>query len=214
MIMSISRSDRGRSLSKNFVAGEFACKCGSCEKTLVDELLVQRLQQLRDWFDKPVSITSGYRCSSHNEASGGTGRSLHMEGKAADIVIKDVAPLQVARAAEEMGVLGIGLYDDFVHIDTRTHKSFWYGHGQQSRSTFLPVEDPVFSVSLRNLRRNCQGEDVRSLQAHLTGLGFHVDADGVYGQQTEKAVKQFQRTCSLTPDGVVGIETRKHMLGI
>lgn len=214
MILSIARREKGHTLSENFIAGEFACRCGKCEQILVDEMLVQRLQRLRDRFGKPIHITSGYRCLAHNKASGGSVKSLHMEGRAADVVIEGVEPLQVARAAEEMGVPGIGLYDDFVHIDTRAQKAFWYGYGQQSRSTFLPVEDPVFSISLRLLRRNCQGEDVRSLQAYLTGSGFAVDPDGVFGMRTENAVRQYQRSCGMTADGIVGIETRKRMLGI
>ena len=41
--------------------------------------------------------------------------------------------VEIAKYAESIGVLGIGLYETdkdghFVHIDTRTKKSFWYGH--------------------------------------------------------------------------------------
>ena len=36
---------------------------------------------------------------------------------------------------------GIGLYDTFVHIDTRESKSFWYGHGQERRTTFGGVPE-------------------------------------------------------------------------
>ncbi|CAB4924515.1 unannotated protein [freshwater metagenome] len=43
---------------------------------------------------------------------------------------------------------------------------------------------------------------VRRLQAALG-----IDADGVFGPGTESAVKEFQRTHSLTPDGVVGPAT-------
>ena len=64
-----------------------------------------------------------------------------MKGQAADIVVKDIAPAEVAKYAESIGVKGIGLYETptdgyFVHIDTRTTKSFWYGQKQASRSTF------------------------------------------------------------------------------
>ena len=55
---------------------------------------------------------------------------------AADIVVKGVKPLEVARYTESIGIKGIGLYSSFVHVDTRTRKSFWYGHKQEYRATF------------------------------------------------------------------------------
>jgi len=62
---------------------------------------------------------------------------------AADIVIDGVNPLEVAKYAESIGVKGIGHYDDFVHIDTRTTKSFWYGHLQSYRATFGGAPAPA-----------------------------------------------------------------------
>ena len=47
-----------------------------------------------------------------------------------------IAPSELAKCAESIGVLGIGLYSDFVHVDTRKAKFFWYGHEQSPRSTF------------------------------------------------------------------------------
>jgi uncharacterized protein YcbK (DUF882 family) len=46
--------------------------------------------------------------------------------------VTGVKPAQVAEYAEQIGILGIGLYETdndghFVHIDTRDTKSFWYG---------------------------------------------------------------------------------------
>lgn len=132
-------------LSKNFNAREFRCglgrPCSSCTTTLVDELLVVYLQKIRDYFGTEVEITSGYRCTSYNKRIGGATRSYHSRGMACDIVVRGVAPRRVAAYAEYIGVKGIGLYETakdgyFVHIDTRTAKSFWYGQGQAYRSTF------------------------------------------------------------------------------
>jgi peptidoglycan hydrolase-like protein with peptidoglycan-binding domain len=52
--------------------------------------------------------------------------------------------------------------------------------------------------------RHKRGGSVRSLQ-HALGL----PADGVFGPQTEAAVKRFQSSHGLTPDGVVGPMTRR-----
>lgn len=129
-------------LSTNFKSTEFDChgsKC--CSSTLIDEKLVEYLQKIRDHFGKPVNISSGYRCATHNKSVGGVTGSRHMKGQAADIYIDGVAPAEIAKYSESIGVLGIGLYETnadghFVHIDTRTYKSFWYGQAQSKRTTF------------------------------------------------------------------------------
>ncbi len=125
-------------LTKHFNISEFHCKgtACNCKETLHDPALSNFLQQIRDHFGKPIHITSGYRCAKHNAAVGGASGSRHTKGQAADFYIDDVEPVEIAAFAEQIGVLGIGLYDNFVHIDTRSRKSFWYGNKQEKRETF------------------------------------------------------------------------------
>lgn len=124
-------------LSANFTSDEFDCNGkGCCSETLVDAKLVEYLQKIRDHFGVAVTINSGYRCEKHNAAVGGASKSKHKYGQAADIVVKGVAPLKVAQYAESLGILGIGQYPNFVHIDTRTTKFYWYGSNEEARSTF------------------------------------------------------------------------------
>ena len=124
-------------LSNNFTSDEFDCQGkGCCSETLVDAKLVEYLQKIRDHFGVAVTINSGYRCEKHNAAVGGASKSKHKYGQAADIVVKGVAPLKVAQYAESLGILGIGQYPNFVHIDTRTTKFYWYGSNEEARSTF------------------------------------------------------------------------------
>ena len=53
-----------------------------------------------------------------------------------------------------------------------------------------------------------QGDDVVELQQRLLALGFSPDrVDGVFGANTEKAVRRFQCGVGLGVDGVVGPET-------
>lgn len=138
------QENRRVQLSKNFNSYEFRCGIGrscSCSTILIDDKLVEYLQKIRDHFGKPVNITSAYRCASYNKSIGGATGSYHAKGMAADITVDGVAPREVAKYAESIGVLGIGLYETskdgyFVHIDTRTTKSFWYGQAQAYRSTF------------------------------------------------------------------------------
>jgi uncharacterized protein YcbK (DUF882 family) len=129
-------------LSNNFKSTEFDCHGkGCCSSTLIDEQLVEYLQNIRDHFGKAVTVSSAYRCETHNKNVGGATGSRHMKGQAADIYINGVKPAEIAKYAESIGILGIGLYETdkdghFVHIDTRTTKSFWYGQAQSPRSTF------------------------------------------------------------------------------
>jgi hypothetical protein len=129
-------------LSDNFYVSEFACHgSGCCGIVKIDESLVSYVQKIRDHFGKPVTVNSGYRCSTHNANIGGANGSRHTKGQAADIAVKDVAPAEVAKYAERIGVKGIGLYETakdgyFVHVDTRKSKSFWYGQAQAYRETF------------------------------------------------------------------------------
>ena len=52
--------DGEKRLSANFRVREFACKDGSNTIFVCDEL-VQLLQNIRDHFNRPVTITSAYR---------------------------------------------------------------------------------------------------------------------------------------------------------
>ena len=53
-----------------------------------------------------------------------------------------------------------------------------------------------------------RGEDVRVLQGRLNVLGFDPGReDGIFGEQTARAVQEFQRNVGLPPDGIVGATT-------
>lgn len=105
-------------LSNNFSSTEFDCNCNNCTTTLIDLDLVALLQKLRDKAQKTIKLNCGYRCPAHNKAVGGASNSQHLYGIAADIVIKDLSPNQVADIAEPM-FNGLGRYDTFTHVDNR-----------------------------------------------------------------------------------------------
>lgn len=79
---------------KYFKKDEFTCKCG-CKLNNIDINLVKVLDEIRMHFNKPVIITSGSRCESHNKVVGGIKNSKHLYGKAADIVINGVSTTDV-----------------------------------------------------------------------------------------------------------------------
>lgn len=225
MVHTYTKKDASKRLSKNFTVGEFLCRCG-CGRALVDDVLVKRLQQIRDHFGEEVIITGPYRCEKRNKAVGGTAGSLHTKGMAADIVVTGMMPAEVAKYAENIGVKGIGLYegkdDDFVHIDTRGNKSFWYGHAQEPRATFGGAPKQTFTVELSVLQRGCKGDEVRALQTQLKGYGYTLGnfgsnkdgVDGDYGPATENAVMCYQEDNDLIVNGIADSVTRKDMLGL
>ncbi len=64
------------------------------------------------------------------------------------------------------------------------------------------------------LKKGSRGAAVQELQKKLTSLGYDTKgADGVFGANTEQAVRQFQAAHSLVADGVVGPATRKALEG-
>lgn len=115
---------------KHFKRSEFKCKCGKCGGFPVEpaEELVELLENIRNHFGVPVTITSGVRCKTHNANVGGASSSQHLKGTAADIKVKGVAPEKVAAYAETLlKAGGIGRYATFTHVDVRTTKSRWNG---------------------------------------------------------------------------------------
>lgn len=75
---------------KHFKVSEFACKCGCGFKNINLEL-VKVLENIRSHFgDKPLIITSGCRCATHNKRVGGVQGSRHVTAKAADFYIQGV----------------------------------------------------------------------------------------------------------------------------
>lgn len=95
-------------LSKNFTAAEFEYSETAQKLGLTNvlppaaainaaRLCENVLQKVRDFYGKPVKITSGYRGSALNKAVGGKKTSQHNTGEAADIQVEGVPEIQVFR---------------------------------------------------------------------------------------------------------------------
>lgn len=59
-----------------------------CEVARIEELVAGVLDPLRDWYGRPIYVTSGYRSPALNRAVGGSASSQHLRGEAADITAK------------------------------------------------------------------------------------------------------------------------------
>lgn len=110
-----------------FTRSEFACKCG-CGFNTIDYEVVSACHAIREFFDRPVTITSGCRCKPHNKAVGGSDASQHLLGRAVDIVVEGVDARVVQNLVDEqLRMPGMGCYEDFTHIDSRNGKARWDG---------------------------------------------------------------------------------------
>lgn len=214
--MAIKSYKKGSStkLSENFRVYEFDCNgAGCCSQTKIDENLVEILQKIRDHFGAPVIIGSGYRCPTHNaNVANAASNSYHKYGQAADIDVEGVEPAEVAKYAESIGVLGIGLYEradcgsDFVHVDTRTSKSFWYGHAGVRRSTFggaaAPSSKPAAST------KYTLAQFVKDVQK-ATGAAV----DGVAGPETIGKTVTLSAKKNAKHAAVLAVQKRLAVLG-
>ena len=71
-------------------------KAGSGEIKNLGDLCYEVLEPVRAKFDKPVTITSGYRSPELSEAIGSKATSQHCSGEAVDFEIAGISNLQVA----------------------------------------------------------------------------------------------------------------------
>lgn len=83
---------------------------------------------------------------------------------------------------------------------------------------FIDVDStavPVFSYASKEdafgyyeLENDDESTYVYNLQVCLKAKGYDIDVDGIFGDETEAAVKKFQNAKALTADGIVGENTK------
>ena len=102
-----------------FVVSETAARRGIANEPtpeVIDNLrlLCQRvLEPLRASLARPVVITSGYRSLALNRAVGGSTRSHHIQGRAADLIVPGFTPLAVCQRAEQLQLPCVQIIHEF-----------------------------------------------------------------------------------------------------
>jgi len=87
-------------------------------------------QIIRDYFNVPMKVTSSYRTVKHELSKNRSGKGYHTLKKASDYVFLDDDTLykyhkeilergNLYKKLRQAGINGIGLYDNFLHIDSR-----------------------------------------------------------------------------------------------
>ncbi|QDP52204.1 MAG: putative peptidase M15 [Prokaryotic dsDNA virus sp.] len=111
-------------ITKNFTTNEMMCHCG-CGKSEMDNDFMKMLQAIRDEMQRPLKISSGFRCEYHNNKISSTGKNgPHTKAKAVDILISGADAMRLFAIAQKYGVSGIGMNQRgehskrFVHIDS------------------------------------------------------------------------------------------------
>ena len=113
-------------VAKYFNLSEFTCPC--CNLVMLHPKLLGKLVELRNIMERPVYITSGYRCFEYNQKVGGVKNSYHRIGLAADIKVRDISLIELLEICENIDFTGIGFYEkkNFLHLDVRpTKRSRW-----------------------------------------------------------------------------------------
>lgn len=107
---------------KYFKRQEFACPCPRCGGFPVEpkQLLVEKCDEVRGHFGKPMTISSGVRCQAHNdELSGSVPNSRHVQGKAVDFAVSGVSGSQAKAYVDTLPGIRYSyiISGNWVHMD-------------------------------------------------------------------------------------------------
>lgn len=128
-----NKSDKKEYLSKWFITKEFQCQCQykTCVEQKISKLLIDKLDALREEIKHPISITSAFRCSQHQEDLRKKGvntvvakKSQHELGNAVDLRCSSLLLFDLLKICERyFNSIGIGI--NFLHVDLRPEYRRW-----------------------------------------------------------------------------------------
>ena len=118
-----NREKFGGVIMKYFKESEFECKCG-CGANNMQEEMLRRLGNARQFTNTPFSLNSACRCEKHNKAAGSKPTSSHVTGWAVDIKARDsVSRYKILGGLMKAGFNRIGIADTFIRADCDPKKS-------------------------------------------------------------------------------------------
>lgn len=204
MIKKYESGDKSQ-LSPHFNVQEFRCKCGKEHEILIAEELVDKLEKLYSALNcSKIIVTSGYRCTAHDKAVGGSGTGQHTKGNAADICCygQDGQPISsktVCCKAQDIGFGGIANITaeyKYTHVDVRTG-SKWYGDETKGNSTVTSDFYSYFGI-LKDKEPLMKGIDVSVHNGNIdwrkvknAGIQFAVLIAG-YGRELSQKDTRFE----------------------
>jgi peptidase M15-like protein len=106
-------------MTPHFTVAEMACRCG-CGR-LPSLPFVQRLEELRVAFNRPMPVTSGARCPAYNATVSLTGEDGPHTKDAVDVAVSRRDAYDLMVLAPQFGFTGIGFKQHggkrYVHLD-------------------------------------------------------------------------------------------------
>lgn len=104
---------------------------------------------------------------------------------------------------------GANPHDKHVHISVKSSKNFYDLTSKWNIDANSVISDPLHPEVTDHplLKRGSRAGAVRELQTLLNRHGSRLEVDGRFGEDTEGAVKAFQRAKGLFDDGIVGAKT-------
>lgn len=127
-------------ITPNFTYREIACNDTDNSLILNDDIIAHtnRLQEFRTWYNRPMTVNSWYRTPAWNTQCGGASTSRHLTATATDIALPSEFYTYTDTRKEEFisncrnkwhelcgGAGGFGIYNTFMHFDSRETKSDW-----------------------------------------------------------------------------------------
>jgi hypothetical protein len=170
--------------------------------------IAPRLLKIAEWFHRNVEPLKKEQCSGYNfrKINGSNDFSNHASGTAIDLnslkhplgepgTVPRNKRAAISAKARELGLLWGGDFDgrvDEMHFEVLRRSN---GHGKPT------------------IKRGSQGPAVREAQTILNRKQqAHLVVDGIFGQLTDRAVRDFQRRNRLVVDGIVGAKAWGRLL--
>lgn len=108
---------------KYFKRSEFKCQCGGkyCNGYPVEMQgkVVKAADKVRAHFGKPVTVSSGIRCTKHNAEVGGVSNSRHLQGKAIDLNVSGFSAAMVLAYVQSLPEIrySYAINSNYIHMD-------------------------------------------------------------------------------------------------
>lgn len=99
--------------------------------------LATELEKVREILQKPITITSGYRCLDLNRKLGSKDTSSHVVGCAADFVVSGYSVKEVVQIIKDSYIRpdqAIAEYDEWIHFSISKHS------GEEPREMYLTID--------------------------------------------------------------------------
>ncbi|WP_406645648.1 caspase family protein [Aliisedimentitalea scapharcae] len=170
----------------------------------------QVLDELRDRIGKPTVITNAYRAPAYNTCIGGATGSQHKQFNALDFKVPGVSTRDIAWALRQMRddenrfKGGVGLYNSFVHVDTRGVNATWPPEFKNAASPAGTVLAPRHAdLSPKDRRAMIEAIDLAPIQGRLPRVRSAFRSPETADEETALALEKQKLNAAVNASSVV-----------